>query len=88
MGISLQWQLLKPYNHFYSHNKPSLEYYLNLEGLFGDIKRGENLPKDVLYHVYKVYQAYEDVKREAINNGLKILNGDKFSKFDVFTFEK
>ena len=87
LGIDLHWQMLVPHRHFYSHDEPSLEYYLSAKGIKVEYEIGENLSKNVLYRLFKIYQNYEDLNNEAIENGLNIYNGNKNSKFDIFQYE-
>jgi 6-hydroxymethylpterin diphosphokinase MptE-like len=87
LGINLHWQLLDSYSHFYSHNQPSLEFYLKEEGITVNYDRGKDLSKEVLYRLYKIYQSYELINYEAQKYNLCIINGDEFSKFDVFPYE-
>ena len=85
VGINHDWQCIKPYKHFYSHDEPSLEYYLHNEGI--DIsyeKQKQPFPKERLYREYELYQQYEKLNEDALNLGLNIYNGDKYSDFDVF----
>lgn len=89
MGINHDWQCIFPYTHFYDHDKPSLEYYLKKEGIkIGYEEQKQPFPKERLYREYELYQQYESLKKEAENLQLQIVNGDPFSHFDVFPFEK
>jgi len=85
IGVNHDWQGLTPYTHFYDHNKPSLEYYLEQAGIEIS-QQGNNikLPKARLYKEYELYQQYETLKAEAEKIGLKIYNFDPYSSFDVF----
>lgn len=85
LGVNHDWRFKEKYSHFYSHNKPSLEYYLNENGVkiaYDDVKM--NLPKEKLYRAYELFQQYEAIKREALKTNMKIFNADKYSFFDVF----
>lgn len=85
LGINHDWQCVKPYLHFYDHNKPSLEYYLHQAGI--DItyeKQQQPFPKERLYREFALYQQYESLNIEAKKAGLEIMNGDPNSDFDVF----
>lgn len=89
LGINHDWQCIQPYTHFYNHEKPSLEYYLKKEGIkISYEEQKQPFPKERLYREYELYQQYESLKREAEKLDLKIVNGDPFSHFDVFPFEK
>jgi hypothetical protein len=89
LGINHDWQCIHPYTHFYDHHKPSLEYYLKREGIkITYEEQKQPFPKERLYREYGLYQQYESLKREAELHGLEIVNGDPFSHFDVFPFEK
>lgn len=89
LGINHDWQCISPYTHFYDHNEPSLEYYLKKEGIkIGYEEQKQPFPKERLYREYELYQQYESLKKEAATLQLQILNGDPFSHFDVFPFEK
>lgn len=88
LGINHDWQCIKPYKHFYDHNKPSLEYYIKKEKLkISYEEQKQPFPKERLYREYSLYQQYENLKIEANNIGLEVLNGDIYSDFDVFDFE-
>lgn len=85
LGIDHDWQCIKPYHHFYSHDKPSLEYYLKTE----DIKisyeeQKQPFPKERLYREYELYQQYESLKLYGDTLNIKIYNADPYSNFDVF----
>lgn len=89
LGIDHDWQNISNYEHFYSHDKPCLEYYLIENEI--DFKYPESLkrlPKEKLYKEYELYQQYEKLKKEAEKESLKITNADPFSHFDVFEFDK
>ncbi len=89
LGINHDWQCIQPYTHFYNHEKPSLEYYLKKEGIkISYEEQKQPFPKERLYREYELYQQYESLKKEAETKGLQIVNGDPFSHFDVFPFEK
>lgn len=89
LGIDHDWQCIKPYTHFYDHDKPSLEYYLKKEGIkIGYEEQKQPFPKERLYREYELYQQYESLNNEANALGLEIVNCDPFSHFDVFPFEK
>ncbi|WP_431158316.1 hypothetical protein [Winogradskyella poriferorum] len=88
-GVNHDWQCIKPYTHFYDHDKPSLEFYLNKAGIeISYEKQKQPFPKERLYKEYELYQQYETLKNQAQINGLKIYNYDPFSDFDVFEFDK
>jgi hypothetical protein len=88
-GVNHDWQCIKPYTHFYSHDKPSLEYYLDKAGIeIAYEKQKQPFPKERLYKEYEMYQQYETLKTEAEKEGLNIFNYDPFSDFDVFDFDK
>ncbi len=88
-GVNHDWQCIKPYTHFYSHDKPSLEYYLDKAGIeIPYEKQKQPFPKERLYKEYELYQQYEKLKMEAQKDNLKIFNYDPFSDFDVFDFDK
>jgi hypothetical protein len=85
LGINHEWQKLKGYKHFYNHDEPSLEFYINEAGInFEYSEYKPPLPKEELYKQYSVYQQYEMLKVEAKKKNLKIYNTDPFSSFDVF----
>lgn len=89
LGIDHDWQNISNYTHFYSHDKPCLEYYL-IENKI-DFKYPESLkrlPKEKLYKEYELYQQYEKLKKEAEKESLTIKNADPFSLFDVFEFDR
>jgi hypothetical protein len=86
-GIDLHWRLLDSYSHFYSHNKPSLEYYLKKEGIKVFHEEETDLSKETLYYVHKVYKSFETIKEEGIKNDSIIVNGNETSKFDIFPYE-
>lgn len=89
LGINHDWQCLQPYTHFYDHDKPSLEYFIKKEGIkISYEEQKQPFPKERLYREYELYQQYEKLKKEATDLGLQIVNGDPFSYFDVFPFEK
>jgi hypothetical protein len=89
IGINHDWQCIKPYIHFYNHDKPSLEYYLNKAGIVISYeKQKQPFPKERLYREYELYQQYESLKVEAERLNLNIYNYDPFSDFDVFKFNK
>lgn len=89
LGINHDWQNLSPYEHFYSHSKPSLEFYLSNNGIkFNYPEILQRLSKERLYKEYELYQQYESIKREAESFQLQIVNGDPFSHFDVFQFDR
>lgn len=89
IGINHEWQCIKPYTHFYDHNKPSLEYYLHKAGIeISYEKQKPPLPKERLYRQHDLYQQYEKLKLESEKLGLKIYNYDPFSSFDVFEIDK
>ncbi|MCA0153718.1 hypothetical protein [Winogradskyella vincentii] len=84
-GVNHDWQCIKPYTHFYSHDRPSLEYYLDKAGIeIAYEKQKQPFPKERLYKEYELYQQYEKLKTEAEQEGLNIFNYDPFSDFDVF----
>ncbi|MCA0131977.1 hypothetical protein [Winogradskyella alexanderae] len=88
-GVNHDWQCIKPYTHFYDHDKPSLEFYLHKAGIeIAYEKQKQPFPKERLYKEYELYQQYETLKLEAEKNGIKIYNYDPFSDFDVFEFDK
>lgn len=88
LGVNHDWQCIQPYTHFYSHEGPSLEYYLKKEGIrISYEEQKQPLPKERLYREYELYQQYEDLKKEAEKLNLKIVNADPYSHFDVFAFE-
>ena len=88
-GVNHDWQCIKPYTHFYRHDQPSLEYYLNKAGIeISYEKQKQPFPKERLYKEYELYQQYETLKKEAEAKGLMIFNYDPFSDFDVFDFDK
>jgi len=85
LGINHDWQCIKPYRHFYDHDKPSLEYYLkqaNIEIAYE--KQEQPFPKERLYREYELYQQYETLKKKAKIENIEIFNGDPNSTFDVF----
>jgi len=85
MGINHDWQCIKPYLHFYKHDEPSLEYYLNQEGIVIDYeKQKQPFPKERLYREYELYQQYEILKKYAEMRKQNIYNADKYSDFDVY----
>lgn len=89
IGINHDWQCIKPYIHFYDHQKPSLEYYLKNEGIkISYQEQKQPFPKERLYREYELYQQYELLKNEGNKLGIQIVNSDPFSDFDVFPFEK
>ena len=89
LGVNHDWQCIKPYTHFYDHNKPSLEYYLYKAGIeISYEKQKQPFPKERLYKEYELYQQYEALKVESEKLGLKIYNYDPFSDFDVFEHDK
>ena len=89
LGVNHDWQCIHKYTHFYSHEKPSLEYYLKKENIsIAYEEQKQPFPKERLYREYELYQQYESLKKEAISLGLSISNGDPFSFFDVFPFDK
>lgn len=89
LGINHDWQCIQPYTHFYDHEKPSLEYYVKREGIkISYEEQKQPFPKERLYREYELYQQYESLKKEAEKIDLEIVNGDPFSHFDVFPFEK
>lgn len=89
IGIDHDWQCIKPYLHFYDHEKPSLEYYLKKEGIkISYEEQKQPFPKSRLYREYELYQQYEKLKLEAEKNLTTITNSDPFSQFDVFEFDR
>lgn len=85
LGINHDWQCIKPYTHFYSHNKPSLEYYLKAANIeISYEKQKQPFPKERLYREYELYQQYEALKKEAERLNIDIFNYDPLSDFDVF----
>lgn len=89
LGVDHDWQCIKPYRHFYDHNKPSLEFYLHEAGIpISYEKQRQPFPKERLYREYELYQQYEALKIEAKKLNLKIFNYDPFSDFDVFEFKR
>lgn len=85
LGIDHDWQMYKPYTHFYSHDAPSLEYYMVQEGI--EVKKDNNRlqrPKEALYRSYELYQQHEQLKMEADRLGLSVFNGNVNSSFDVY----
>ncbi|MBC3846951.1 hypothetical protein H8K90_11215 [Winogradskyella echinorum] len=89
VGVNHDWQCIKPYTHFYDHDKPSLEYYLHKEGIeISYEKQKQPFPKERLYREYELYQQYEKLKLEAENSNIRIFNYDPFSDFDVFNKKK
>lgn len=89
LGINHDWQCIQKYTHFYDHNLPSLEYFLKREGIkISYEEQKQPFPKERLYREYELYQQYESLNKEAKGKGLQIVNGDPFSNFDVFPFEK
>ncbi|MUU77653.1 hypothetical protein [Winogradskyella endarachnes] len=85
LGINHDWQCIKPYTHFYSHNKPSLEYYLKAANIeISYEKQKQPFPKERLYREYELYQQYEALKKEAERLHIDVFNYDPFSDFDVF----
>lgn len=89
LGVNHDWQCLKPYRHFYDHDKPSLEYYLHKAGIEISYEiQKQPFPKGRLYREYELYQQYETLKSEAKSFNIEILNFDPFSDFDVFEFDK
>lgn len=89
IGVNHDWQCIKPYTHFYDHDKPSLEYYLHKAGIeISYEKQKQPFPKERLYKEYELYQQYEALKLESEKLGLKIYNYDPFSDFDVFEQDK
>ncbi|WP_370000552.1 hypothetical protein [Winogradskyella sp.] len=89
IGVNHDWQCIKPYTHFYDHDKPSLEYYLTKAGIeISYEKQKQPFPKERLYKEYELYQQYESLKVESDKLGLQIYNYDPFSDFDVFKFKK
>ena len=89
LGVNHDWQCIKPYTHFYDHNKPSLEYYLYEAGIeIAYEKQKQPFPKERLYKEYELYQQYESLKTEAEKQNTKIYNYDPFSDFDVFEKDK
>ena len=89
LGVNHDWQCIQEYTHFYSHQEPSLEYYLSKAGIeISYEKQKQPFPKERLYREYGLYQQYESLKSEANRLNLRILNFDPFSDFDVFEFDK
>jgi hypothetical protein len=89
LGINHDWQCIQKYTHFYDHTLPSLEYYLNKEGIkISYEEQKQPFPKERLYREYELYQQYESLNREAKKINLEVVNGDPLSNFDVFPFEK
>lgn len=89
IGVNHDWQCIRPYRHFYDHDKPSLEYYLRQAGIeISYEKQKQPFPKERLYREYGLYQQYETLKNEAKKNNIEIFNFDPFSNFDVFKFDK
>jgi len=88
-GVNHDWQCINKYTHFYSHDNPSLEYYLKNEKIqISYENQKQPFPKERLYREYELYQQYESLKKESESLNLKIINGDPFSFFDVFPFDK
>jgi len=89
IGVHHDWQCIKPYAHFYDHDKPSLEYFMKEAGIEISYQtQKQPFPKERLYREYELYQQYETLKSEAERLNLKIFNYDPFSDFDVFEFDK
>jgi 6-hydroxymethylpterin diphosphokinase MptE-like len=89
VGINHDWQRLTPYSHFYSHDKPSLEYYLydkNIKIHYEE--RKGHMPKEFLYSDYRLYQGYEKLKVYAEGENINVYNIDPYSSFDVFEKSK
>ncbi|MFK8060219.1 MAG: hypothetical protein AB8B78_09030 [Polaribacter sp.] len=85
VGINHDWQQVEKYTHFYSHDKPCLEYYLDKEGItISYEEQSYPFPKEYLYNVYGLYQQYETLKKYASSKNIVIYNADPFSVFDVF----
>ncbi len=87
-GIDLHWRLLEPYLHFYSHESPSLEYYLKEENILIPYEEKKDYSKKTLYYVNKVYESYEELNNEAKQNNITIVNANINSQFDVFPYEE
>lgn len=86
LGIDHDWQSKVGYNHFYDHDKPSLEFYLLKHNLIQKaIKYSGRQGKDRLYKFNALYEQYELIKSDCDNNGINVFNADPFSEFDVFT---
>lgn len=86
LGIEHEWRYRKPYGHFYSHDKPSLELYLKEDGIASYAakpKHKKNL-KGALYSYFKLYQQHEVLKKHANSIGINVYNGDPNSYFDVY----
>jgi len=89
IGVNHDWQCIKPYTHFYDHDKPSLEYYMKEAGIEISYEtQKQPFPKERLYREYELYQQYETLKSEAERFNIEIFNYDSFSDFDVFKFDK
>lgn len=87
VGVEHEWRQVKPYLHFYSHDQPSLEYYLIQVGLrkaFPDRPKNPNPGKGALYRYYSLYQQHERLKEFAALSNIEIYNVDPNSSFDVF----
>jgi hypothetical protein len=85
LGVNHDWQHLMPYAHFYSHDKPSLEYYLQKENILIEYEdRTKPLPKERLYGAYNQFKTYEMINNFAKTQKVSIYNGDPLSTFDIF----
>lgn len=85
LGIEHDWQNYRIYSHFYSHEKPSLEYYLEDEGIkVTKDNRRFSRPKEAMYRSFDLFQQHEQLKEYGENLKLKIYNGDPNSTFDVY----
>jgi len=87
LGVDHDWRHMKPYQHFYSHEEPCLEYYLYKEGLYKSLKTPTKMnipPKSSLYKFYELYQQHEQLRTYSEEIGLKVYNGDLSSIFDVY----
>ncbi len=87
LGVDHDWRHIIPYQHFYSHEEPSLEYYLYQEGLIKSLTPPDKVhtpPKSSLYKFYDLYQQHEELRAYAESEGLNVYNGDVSSIFDVY----
>lgn len=87
IGVHYNWKTVDIHSHFYSHDKPSLEYYLNecnIKIAYEDKKIV--VAKEMLYAFYTLYQSFEFLHNFAKTKNVEIFNGDPFSPFDVFPF--
>ncbi|WP_299130595.1 hypothetical protein [uncultured Winogradskyella sp.] len=85
LGIDHNWQNTEGYLHFYSHDEPSLEYYLKESGVIRDTLAFKGRQsKERLYSFYKTYKLFESFKNLNNNRNFKIFNADPNSYFDAF----